>query len=204
MPSTVASVLEAAGLVPAGAVSWGQSPREPAPSAYVVALTDKRNSLKGTLVKAPVSLSAGKHLLRVRPELRLDGRRPTATQLCARIASFWLADEVIVYIGLAGSSLASRVSAYYRTPLGAKRPHAGGWFLKMLKPIDLFVHFAAATDPEGAEDNMLRCFCSQVSKQALENLPDRAHPFPFANLEWPRGVRKAHGITGARGLLPPG
>lgn len=30
-------------------------------------------------------------------------------------------------------------------------------------------------------------------------LVDPDHPFPFANLEWPPGVRKRHGITGARG-----
>jgi len=206
VPSTVAAVFAAAGLEPTAVVRWGRRPAESERGVYVVALTEKRDSLVEAQGEAALSDAAAEHLLAVRPELRVDGRRPTAAELCARIAAFWLPDEVIVYIGLGGTSVASRVSAYYGTPLGAKRPHAGGWVLKMLEPDDLqrlYVHFAAAQDPDGAEDDMLRRFCSQVSKRTLARLPDPEHPFPFANLEWPRGVRKAHGITGARGLLRP-
>jgi hypothetical protein len=60
-------------------------------------------------------------------------------------------------------------------------------------------YYARADVPSAAEDAMLGCFCATVSNAALARLPDPAHPFPFANLEWPRGVRKAHGIRGARG-----
>lgn len=49
-----------------------------------------------------------------------------------RLATFWLPDEVVLYIGLAGASVRKRVRQYYRTPLGDKRPHAGGWWLKTL------------------------------------------------------------------------
>jgi len=63
------------------------------------------------------------------------GRRPSADAFAARIASFWLPDEPIVYIGLA-TSLRSRVSGFYRTPIGARRPHAGGWLLKTLSILD--------------------------------------------------------------------
>jgi len=98
------------------------------------------------------------------------------------------------------------VSAYYHTPFGAKRPHAGGWFLKMLEPPDLqglHVHFAAAEDPDSAEDEMIGCLCSQVSEQHLPSYRIGRTRFRSTNLEWPRRVRKAHGITGARGLLSP-
>ena len=205
MPSTVASVFGAAGLEPEGVVDWGIRASERGSGVYAVALTDRVDSLTEALPEPPLSPAAAEHLLAVRPELRVDGGRPRAAELCARIASFWLPDEVIVYIGLASRSVASRVSAYYKTPLGAKRPHAGGWFLKLLEPdalARLHVHFAAADDPDGAEDDMLRHFCANVSTATLARLPDPAHPFPLANLEWPRGVRKAHGISGARGLLP--
>lgn len=37
-----------------------------------------------------------------------------------------------------------------------------------------------------------------MSEDSKRDLFDPAHPFPFANLEWPKGVRKAHGIRGAR------
>ena len=133
MPSTVASVFGAAGLEPEGVVDWGIRASERGSGVYAVALTDRVDSLTEALPEPPLSPAAAEHLLAVRPELRVDGGRPRAAELCARIASFWLPDEVIVYIGLASRSVASRVSAYYKTPLGAKRPHAGGWFLKLLR-----------------------------------------------------------------------
>jgi hypothetical protein len=35
-------------------------------------------------------------------------------------------------------------------------------------------------------------------ESTLVSLLDSVHPFPFANLEWAAGIRKAHGIRGAR------
>ena len=99
-----------------------------------------------------------------------------------------------MYVGLAGTSLRTRVRDYYKTPLGARRPHAGGWFLKTLSNInDLYVHYAQTDTPNAVEDKMLRAFCAGVSERARAALHDPAHPFPFANLEWPPGFRKAHG-----------
>src|SRR5207248_1103596 len=149
----------------------------------------------------PCSLSdqAIEELLAVRPELTVDGARPTAEQLKKRLSEFWLPDEHVVYIGLA-ACLSDRVGDYYGTPLGAARPHAGGWFLKTLANRDqLFVHYAECDDRARAETTMLGAFCSDVSALSLAGLRDQAHPFPFANLEWPPGTRKAHGIRGARG-----
>ena len=40
-----------------------------------------------------------------------------------RISGFWLPEQVILYTGLAGQPLCTRVRQYYTTPLGAKRPH---------------------------------------------------------------------------------
>jgi hypothetical protein len=45
---------------------------------------------------------------------------------------------------------------------------------------------------------MLEIFCRGVSEQSRIALHDSDHPFPFANLEWPPGVRKRHGIDRAR------
>jgi len=198
MPSTVSELLEAAGLVYGGAVKW----REPVPldarGVYLVA----RNAVPDVLVapsSCAVSESAVQRLLDVRPELTLDGVRPTPASLSQHVARFWLANEPVVYIGLAGSSVRSRVRAYYRTPLGARRPHAGGWFLKLLADLDdLWVHWAVAISPAAAEDRLLAAFCQGVAAEDLAALADPAHPFPFANLEWPRGTRKLHGIKGAR------
>jgi hypothetical protein len=48
-----------------------------------------------------------------------------------------------------------------------------------------------------AEHTMLGAFVRSVSDNTKRRLRDPKHPFPFANLEWPRGTRKDHGITGA-------
>src|SRR3954454_8978684 len=108
MPSSVAHIFEAAGAELAGVVPWGVSPRPseaPAGAAigiYVVALTDDPGSLEAPPPRAPVSESAVDELLSIRPELTLDGVRPEPQELAARLSAFWLPDEVVLYIGLAG------------------------------------------------------------------------------------------------------
>jgi hypothetical protein len=202
VPSTVSSVLAAAGLVPQGHVSWGAKVPETAPGVYVVSLTENVTATTPTADPCPISPTAITRLLRARPELRIDGKRPTKQALTERVSAFWLADETVLYIGLAGTSLRNRVAQYYRTPLGARKPHAGGWFLKLLSDIDsLHVHYAASANPSVAESSMLGAFCSAVSAASRERLFDPGRPFPFANLEWPPGTRKQHGITGATGEL---
>ena len=87
--------------------------------------------LDGALSRAPLSSTAFERWLNVCPDLTVDGARPTIEELMRRVAAFWLRDEVIVYVGLA-KSLSKRLRQYYRTPVGACRPHAGGYFLKLL------------------------------------------------------------------------
>src|SRR5581483_266787 len=77
-----------------------------------------------------------------------------------------------------------------------------GWFIKTLSVLPAcFVHWAPTDDPSGAEDAILRSFCRGVSDATRASLLDPEHPFPFANLEWPPGTRKRHGITGAKAAL---
>lgn len=202
MPSSVAAVFAAAGLEPEGVVGWGERAGDERSGVYVVALTNQIDSRDVALLVAPIADAAIEELLSVRPELTLDGKRPTVPELKARIGAFWLPDETIVYIGLA-TSLRSRVRSFYRTPIGARRPHAGGWFLKTLSNLDdLYVHFARVVDFDDAESTMLEAFVTALSPSALAGLADPAHSWPFANLELRRGghkIRKAHGIKGARG-----
>ena len=66
-------------------------------------------------------------------------------ELRKRIGSFWVLDQSVLYIGKAGTSVRKRIGQYYKTPLGARSPHAGGWFLKVLANLnELFVHCAAS------------------------------------------------------------
>lgn len=201
MPSTVSGVFAAAGLEPEGVVRWGDPAGDERGGVYVVALTDQLDAME-LLPAAPISDAAIDELLAARPELTLDGRRPSRRGLADRVAAFWLSDETIIYIGLA-TSLRSRVRGFYKTPIGAKRPHSGGWFLKTLAdPYRLYVHFARVADFDAAEIAMLEAFVDGVAPKTRAALADPEHPWPFANLEVRRGgrkIRKRHGIKGARG-----
>jgi hypothetical protein len=198
MTSSVASVFRAAGLEPSGVLPWGATVPSVNPGVYAVSLVAEADATDPVLPDCPIRPEAIDALLRVRPELRLDRARPSPEELAERIQAFWIADEVILYLGLAGTSLAGRLSQYYRTPLGARSPHAGGWFLKLLWNLpDLFIHWAECWEPDDAEDRMVATFCAAVSRESAARLRDPANPLPFANLRWPRGGRKNHGISGA-------
>lgn len=199
MPASVSQVFSAAGLTPAGVVRWGELIPLAASGVYVVALTEQTQDVTGTRSDCPLSAGAVAELLSVRPELRIDGARPNADEVAARLAALWLPDETIAYIGLAGKSLTSRVDAYYKTPLGARRPHAGGWPLKTLSLLDsLWVHYAPCANPGTAELAMLDAFIDAVSASSRAALQDPDLPLPFANLERTKSQRQRHGISGAR------
>ena len=214
MPSTIDDIFAAAAAVSrAGVVRWGTSPAPPTPRTavatgiYVVALTDRHDSLAGAVATPPVSDAAVDELLAARPELTVDRARPTREQVVQRLGEFWLPDEVVVYIGLAGprtrrpvdGEVAGRVIEYYDTPLGASRPHAGGWPLKTLARIhDLYVHYGYCERVNQAEDACIAHFAQRVSESTRARLRDPLRVMPFANLELPRGHPKNHGIRGAR------
>ena len=199
MPSTVDSIFAAAARKPAGVVPWGTTVPIDAPGVYVIALTADTASTDAALERCPIDAGAIEEILDARPELTVDGEHPSAAALTERLAAFWLPDEVVLYIGLAGTSLAKRVGQYYLTALGARSPHAGGWFLNTLSVLsELHVHYAPSPDPARAEGRMLEAFRSSVSEQARVRLHDPERPLPFANLEWPARVYKRHGIKGAK------
>jgi hypothetical protein len=175
---------------------------------YVVALTADRDEVVG-LPDCPLSGAALRRLLAVRPELTVDGKRPTAAALGRRLAAFWCADEVVLYIGRAGpreltsiSALSDRITEYYATPLGARSPHAGGWPIKTLSNVgELSVHFGYCVDDIAAETRMLDAFAAGLSKTTRSVVHDAAIVMPFANLQDGHGRRKRHGIKGARAPL---
>lgn len=199
MPSTVFEIFAAARLESEGVVRWRAPVPQAAKGVNVVAVTDALDTTDDALVDCPISTEALAELLEVRPELALDSKRPDVAALGERLSAFWLPDEVVIYIGLAGTSLARRIDQYYRTRLGARSPHAGGWFLKSLSVLpELWVHYSSCAEPEGCEDAMLAAFSAGVSEEAAASLHDRDRPIPFANLEWPKRRYKKHGIRGAK------
>ena len=198
MPSTIQDLLKQCELRHEGSVRWGSQVFESGPGVYIISLNQSPIGLNGTLEKAPIDEKVCAQWLEICPQLQLDGAKPTVQQLKQRQSEFWLPDEVVLYIGKA-TTLSSRVRQYYKTPIGAPRPHSGGYFLKLLSNLEqLWVHYAISKQPEKSESQMIQIFTENVSKQTKQQLKDTEHPFPFANLEWPRGTRKAHGLTGTR------
>lgn len=213
VPTSVQEALDAANLEPSGVVPWGTtvplplSETSPRTGVYVVSLSDDPGRKDAVFNEAPISTEAIEELLAKRPELTLDGSRPSPRALTERLQSFWLPDETIVYIGLAGErktrpakgEVSKRVAEFYATTLGARSPHAGGWPIKTLSCLpEVFVHFAYCVGEVDAEKSSLQRFRQFVSRESLDQLRDPARAMPFANLEFPRGNAKAHGIKGGK------
>lgn len=202
MPSTISDIMSAVRLDIGGSVQWGTTVPCRTQGIYIISVSSDphyRGTLAHCIDKAKVTtwLSKAKGL-------RLDGTRPTAKDVVARLASFWLPDESILYIGKAGKddgskqTVSKRVRAFYRTDLGRPGPHAGGHWLKTLANLDeLYVFWAATPKPEVAEKQLLAAFIANVSPTSKSALYDPSKPLPFANLEFPHGQRKGHGISGA-------
>jgi hypothetical protein len=205
MPSTVADLLGSAGLALGGTVRWDESLPQDGPGDYIVSLTEDPHSTAGARSAAPIDLERVEHLLRVRPELSLDARRPVAAEVAARLQAFWLPDEVVLYVGLAGTSVRERVARYYDSPLGARQPHAGGWWLKTLSVLDgLWVHYAATTAEAAAEETMLWEFATAISPSSRQALHDQVLTAPFANVRTHSRAIKGHGFRKATGDLRAG
>ncbi len=198
MPSTVTHLLSAAGLTHAEAVPWGTSPATTDHGVYLVARVQDPDDLGE--VRGPVfDHDALQRLRDACPDLMLDGAsNPTPQALSDRLRAFWPDDEPVLYVGKADVPIRKRVQQYYRTPIGARSPHKGGWFLKMLADLDaLWVHLATSAQPKDDEEAILGTFADGMSGASLDALADPEKPMPFANLQRRRGGPKRHGIRNA-------
>src|SRR5690606_23590905 len=158
-PSTVSSVFRAVGLRPEVPIPWGTRVPCRRPGVYVISLSRDADSLREALPEAPISSSAISELLGSCPDVRVDGTPATIASLTDRLESLWLPDEVILYIGRTGRCLQRRLRQYYRTPLGARRPHAGGWPLKALGVLEqLVVHYAPCSRNRPLEGELISAF----------------------------------------------
>lgn len=194
MGSRAAELLRSIGLVVDGPVAWGQPVRSRSPGVYVV-------ELPAPLEKAPIDHNALRRWIERVPTLLLDGERPTPHQLADRLAAFWYPDQTVLYIGRTARSLGGRVAAYYGTPLGDPRPHAGGHWIKTLHDLPrCLVWWSETNAAEEYEDALLAAFERAVDPAVAERLHDPTVVVPFANLQTETGLRRDHGISGA--LLP--
>ena len=188
-------LLRVVGLLADGPVRWGMPVRSTRPGVYLV-------ELPAPLAHAPVDLSpVGTWIDRV-PTLELDGHRPAGKELAQRLASFWLPDQVVLYVGSTAEVIGRRVDELVRTPLGDAAPHAGGGWLKTLRGLDQArVWWAESDAPEEYADAILAAFAQAVDPASAGALHDPTVVVPFANMATPTGLPKDHGITGD--LLDP-
>ena len=157
-----------------------------------------RHRIAAPLAAAPIELTrVGKWIERVET-LRLDGERPVSRALAARLGSFWLPSQTVLYIGASEASVARRVAAIARTELGDRRPASGAHWLKTLRSLDgVKVWWAPTAATEEYEDALLTAFAAGVPDAERAALPDPSVVLPWANLRRPTGERKPTGLTGS-------
>lgn len=195
MPLTVKELFNSVDKEIMGQVFWGENIECSLPGVYCVSISEKAGELK-TIDEYPVSIREVEEWIKYVPGMRIDGNIPTGEDIAQRLSKFWLPKETILYIGKAGSSLRKRVNQYYMTKLGKKSPHAGGHWLKTLSNLyDLSIYWSASEkiDALELEEELLGKFVESIDYKS--ELYDANHPFPFANLEYPKGKRKMHGIS---------
>lgn len=196
MPTLISELLKSQNLKLTGKVKWGEKVNSNSPGVYIVSLSNDPEKSLGLLAKAPISFDMIRFWLNKINTFKLDNQRNPSCEIVAeRISKFWLPDENILYIGMTNSSLSARVSQYYNTELGEKRPHCGGHWLKTLSNFsDLYVYYSECENPELVEISLMDSFSSNVSKESVEGLYNHSLILPFANLEHPSTGRKRHGI----------
>ena len=197
---TAASLFRSVGLLADGPTVWGRPVPAQGPGVFIL-------ELPSPLGTAPIELSrVGKWLERVET-LRLDGERPSSRALAARLASFWLPSQTVVYIGATDASVGRRVASIAATDLGDRRPNAGAHWLKTLRSLDgIRVWWALTSATEEYEDALLAAFAEGVPPTERAALPGETVVLPFANLRRPTGERRATGLTGsllAEPVTPP-
>jgi transcription elongation factor GreA len=186
---SAADLLRSVGLDVDGPARWGSKPSSRSAGVFAVEMASPSDS-------APIDLDAVRRWLERVPELRMDAERPTQTALAARLATFWLAGQTLLYVGRTSKSLSGRVASLYATELGHAQPHPGGYWLKTLRePTKLRLWWADTDAPEEYEDEIVEAFASTVPDQARARLPDGAPLLPWANLDSPTGPMRQTGLS---------
>lgn len=201
---SVADLFNRAGVEYLGVVRWRDDVPLDGPGVYVISTNMDPMALEGR-ASCPLDQSALRELLETRPEMTIDGGAADMGTLSTRLQAMWVVGAPVAYIGLASQSVRRRISQFYATRIGARAPHAGGWPIKMIdESMGIWVHYGATSEVARAESTMIQNFADSVPREVRASLIDPSAPLPFANLEFPGGRRKRHGIRGAKaGRLAP-
>ena len=127
-PGHALSLLRGTRLTPHCPVSWGTPVASVKTGVYLVELDHAYDP-------APVDHRVVRDWLAQFPAMALDGKRPSVGALVDRLGDFWLPSRTIVYIGRSTRPIGTRVGAYYRTPIGERSPHRGGYWVKTLSAL---------------------------------------------------------------------
>lgn len=196
MPTVVERLFQENGKEILGQIKWGHQLDCVQPGVYVVALTNQADKML-CYNEAPISEGLVEEWVNRVPYMTLDRTLPTVNTLTKRLKDFWLPDETVLYIGKAGTSLQQRVNQYYKTTLGSPGLHRGGHWLKTLNnltELNIYWTTSEGSTAHDLESVFLDYFVKRVSCESRKILRDPIHPFPFANIEFPKGVRKDHGL----------
>lgn len=194
MPITVKELFDSVGREIMGQVKWNEKIECNLSGVYCVSISNRVDMVE-TIEKTPVSLKVVEEWIKYVPNMRIDDNIPTVEAVVQRLNKFWLPNETILYIGKAGTSLRQRVNQYYKTKLGDRHPHAGGHWIKTLdnlNELNIFWTTSEEIDAEELEQELMRKFVASINYKS--ELYDGEHSFPFANIEYPKGNRKNHGI----------
>jgi transcription elongation factor GreA len=185
------ALLRSLDLMPDGPTRWGEPVRSREPGVLLV-------EVAGRLDEAPIDITAVKAWIERVPGLRLDGERPTPTQLAARLASFWLPQQTVVYVGRTAKSLSGRAASLFATTLGDRKPHSGGRWLWTLAGRDqLRIWWAETPSAEEYEDGLFEAIAADLDAEVAERLGGSGPVLPWANLTSATGETKRTGITGS-------
>lgn len=190
-PRSAVALLRSLDLMPDGPTRWGEPVRSRAPGVLLVESAARLDA-------APIDITAVRAWVERVPGLLLDGERPTPTQLLGRLASFWLPQETVVYVGRTSKGLNARAASLFATPLGDRKPHPGGhWLWTLLERDHLRIWWAETPSPEEYEDGLVEAIASDLDPEAADRLRAHGPILPWANLTAATGDAKRTGITGS-------
>ncbi len=197
-PLTAPTLLREIGLLVDGPVRWGQPVGCARPGIFLVELP-----MPSTV--APIDIDQVRAWLALVPGITLDGVRPDAGRLADVLRRWWLPGQHVLYVGRTAKTIGGRVRAMSETPLGYRKPHSGGhWLRTLAEPGALRIWWAETEAPEEAEDAVAAAVAATLTDEERAALP--AGPIlPWANLESATGEKRPTGLTGAiiEGEAPP-
>ena len=190
-PRSAVALLRSLDLMPDGPTLWGEPVRSRTAGILLV-------EVPARLDAAPIDVTVVRAWIERVPGLRLDGERPTPTQLASRLAAFWLPQETVVYVGRTSKGLAGRAASLFGTPLGDRRPHPGGhWLSTLLDRDKLRIWWAETDSPEEYEDALFDAIAADLDPAAAERIGAFGPLLPWANLTAATGDAKRTGLTGS-------